>query len=695
VSAAARSILRSPRGRVVLALALAAAYALPLFVPPPPVPPAVPEPDWTWLQRIVPGVPPAWVGLRLAALALAALLLASVVRAPVARLPAASGTPSPGRAGPVLWAALLLAGLHAAYTLAGPDPGRAGQALHLLVLFAPAALLAGAALRGGPGRAAARGCPAGLLPAGVVVAVWSVLAALAVHGSLRPADVVDTWSGLDTLARAAADSRNLLRESDLPGVPGTYLFLQGVAWMGPGRLPADLGSVQLVHLLWLAGAGMGVGWLATRIAAPSTAPVASAALLFAPFTLLIPFQAAPFFLGIVMTTAMLAALVGVHAGRSPAALAALGATLGLAVSMPPVWPMAACIGALAVLSLARRPRLPPAAIGVAGLCLVSGGLPGLPDSADLAAMTAAYTEARGSWVGLELLVMGQFPPNSPSLWQLGEPAWFDIPLASLLAPFVVPRTPLRLWGDALFDPVATVLSAFGIAVCLRHAWRHPASFGLLLLLAVGLAPGFVSSFDRPSHTRLFTAPVPLALLAAVGLEALRRALAPRGDAGRAGVAAALGVALVVALSGSLLFHRVTPSLLAQSSLGIALRALGERRPEGGAAVLAHPPPQDTHWLYVHEIAGQVPDPPLPVLVWDGGAVLGARKPEVVFWSPGLELDEGVAEAVCARWPGAVVYRLWDPVGVSSSWAARRAATAWTPALPAGRWQQRACPGPRG
>jgi len=687
--------VRDSRRRIALALVLTGAYAIPLFVPPPPVLPAVAGPEWSWLERLFPGVPPAWVALRLCALALAAGLVASTVRTSVGRLTSVPGSPPPVVPKAALAAALGVAAVHALLTVAGPDPGRGAQALHLVALFVPA-LLVGLASSRTSALAAKRAALARLVPVAAVVGVWVLIGVLAVHGSVRPADVVDTWSGFDALVRAASDSRNLLRESDLAGVPGTYLFLQGVAWMGPDRLEPGLAAIQAIHFFWLAVAGIAVGWLAARLVAPGTAAVATAALLFSPFVLMIPYQTAPFFLGIVMTSGLLVAALGVHVRRSPAALIALGALVGIATAMPPVWPMAACVGLAAIVSLTRTPRLPAVAVAVAALCALTGALPGLPDAQDLAAMSAAYTEARGSWAGLELLVMGQLPVNSPILWQMGAPAWFDIPLGSLLAPFAIPRTPLRLWGDALFDPVAASLAAFGLAACLRHGRRHPASLLLPILLAVGLAPGFVSSFDRPSHTRLFTAPVPLALLSAVGFEALRRGLWPRSGSTAAGSASGVVVAaLLIALSGSVLFHRVTPPLLAQSSLGIALRALGDRPPEGGAVVLAHPPPKDTHWLYVQEIASQVPDRPLGVVPWGGSAALlapdGTPRAELFLWSPGLEADEHVMRAVCARWPAAALYRLSDPVGVSSTWAVRPAGAGWTPALPPHQWHESGCP----
>jgi hypothetical protein len=70
---------------------------------------------------------------------------------------------------------------------------------------------------------------------------------------------------------------------------------------------------------------------------------------------------------------------------------------------------------------------------------------------------------------------------------------FDIQLATLLMPFAVPRTALRLTGDVLVEPVSAALAAIGIAIALFRARRDRLSATAIAVLAVALLPSFAGS----------------------------------------------------------------------------------------------------------------------------------------------------------------------------------------------------------
>jgi hypothetical protein len=187
---------------------------------------------------------------------------------------------------------------------------------------------------------------------------------------------------------------------------------------------------------------------------------------------------------------------------------------------------------------------------------------------------------------------------------------------------------------------------------------------------------------------MFGAPVPLALLAGVGFAWLQGALAPA----RPRAAAVLAVA-AIALGGTLLFDVVNPRILRASWLGITIEALENERPRPAAVALAHGGSHDLSWLHVGRIAREVPREPLPSLRFEDAASLehAARAEiELLAWSPALEADAKISAAVCARWPGAALYVLWDRPRLSRALVARPAGPGWSPALPAGRWERRAC-----
>jgi hypothetical protein len=276
------------------------------------------------------------------------------------------------------------------------------------------------------------------------------------------------------------------------------------------------------------------------------------------------------------------------------------------------------------------------------------------------------------------------------LLQQGSTKPIYIPLAALLTPFAIPRTPARLWGDALYDPLGTGLAACGIVVCLLGLRRSMLARGLLVLLFVALLPAFLSSSDRPSLTRTCMAPVVLSLLCAVGFEMVRRTF----SGGRRPRLFSLAASAGIAGGGILLFDFVNPRILPASSTAIALEALGPRPSPGNVTILEHAG-AEYGWLQVRRSASTIPRQPIDVVSYAGAESLDPLRETgdsqaLVVWSPGLEEHRGVSHEVCARWPKARLYTLRDRTGCSEAFAAELAGVAWRPALADDRWTASAC-----
>ena len=163
---------------------------------------------------------------------------------------------------------------------------------------------------------------------------------------------------------------------------------------------------------------------------------------------------------------------------------------------------------------------------------------------------------------------------------------------------------------------------------------------------------------------------------------------------RAGVT----VALLVAVSGAWVFDEVGPRILAQSSVGIAIRALEGAPPELRATLLAHRTDLGLTWLHLDRIGAQVPGRFLPVRPLEDETELAAtndpRRPaaDLFLWSPGLEATEHVADALCRRWPETALYTMMDRAHLSRVFAGRPAGEGFAPALPPEQWSVQGCPG---
>jgi hypothetical protein len=249
------------------------------------------------------------------------------------------------------------------------------------------------------------------------------------------------------------------------------------------------------------------------------------------------------------------------------------------------------------------------------------------------------------------------------------------------------------------------LRSIGAALCLRHlAAARAAPAAAIGLLVAGLAQGFTAQGDAVSHTRIAPTLVLMALLAALGFESLRRALAA---ARPAGVAAATAAA-AVALSGLVLFLRITPAIEPSSWLAISLEALRTRRPNADAVFLEHGDPRrfaaagpargrvphTLTWLFVEPIARLLPARPMATrTVAELERIEPGAAAPLYVWSPALEEDAAVSRTICARWPDAALYTLHDRPRLFHALAAAPAGPRWEPALPPGRWSMRRCPAP--
>lgn len=675
---------------VVRACAFAAAvlwagYALPLFFPPATANCGAPVPaDAPLSAHLFPDVPAAWVVFRLACLLGAAMAVGLAARRISVGTPLREpGAPPPANASWTL--ALVVATGHVVAGLWAGEFRRPAQLVYIAALTLPTViLLFGTRHRASNGRERA---PL-LALLGVPVAWLLLRVPLALH-SPRSASAVDTLGAFTYLEHTSSRGFNLITDGPFPGVSSIFFVLQGAGLFGPDGLPLTLPLLQLLNALWMALLAVGIAALAARLVSSYTAPVAAAFFLFSPFSLLGLLGPIAIFHGALIATGLLLLLLAVHRRRSPPAITAFGALAGVGAGHPLTLPFTLTLCAAALWSARRRPRVPVVLALTALLSFSAAVLPGLPSLAEVGTMRQSYGRGTIPWRPLEYMLLGQTSPAARDALLnegSGEPVY--IPLAALLTPFAIPRTPARLWGDALYDPVGTGLAACGIVLCLFAVRRSLLARGLLVLLFVALLPAFLSSSDRPSLTRTCMAPVVLALLCAVGFEAARRAF----TASRRPALLALLVSAGIAGGGIVLFDAVNPEILPASSTAIALEALGPNAAPPNAAILEHAGAA-YGWLQVRRAASTVPEQPVAVASYAGPASLGrfgTGSAGLILWSPGLEEQRGVSREICKRWPKARLYTLYDRTGCSHAFAAAVAGTPWKPALGEDRWSARPC-----
>lgn len=637
------------------------------------------------LARLFPGVPPAWIAVRLVALA-GAILLLSTGAAPVVRHPFAARRRATSPAPVPAAIALTIALLHAIASPWAGTLGPGGQSAYLALLLVPVAVLAlPRRVRTPRWRRA--------VPIAALVGLWVVWCLATDLGSPRVATVVDGWRGWVDLVLFASRGMNLVTQpfdADLAGVGAILMLFHGMPLVQAGMLPLTLAAVQVQQIAWLALGAAGVAALARRLVGTGAALVAVAVFLFAPYTRFVAFFPGPFLVGPLYATA--AALLALWAcrQRSNAALAGLGAVSGVALTYPGVVPVAGLFVLVTLWQVRREWRAlwVGAAAGLASFVAVVA--PALPDVLQIGRMVDHFN-LHGTVGLLEPALLGQLPIGGfadARAAQVWRPV--DVVLGALLEPFANARLAIRLWGDAIVDPLGALLFGVGFVGCMRAALASPGAAFLVVLYVVALAPAFVSPVDRVDIVHAVVIPVPIALLAGAGARSLGRGLSPR--ARRAAAAAA---AAGIAVGGTVLFDVVNPRILPAAAPAIAIEAL--RDDDAGRVVVldhARGASDDVRWLFTGPITAFAGPFPLGFLEYDGGLLpqdgLAADGIDLLVWSPGLDADVGATRAVCAQWPAADVFELRDAAQASRVFAAHTGGRSWTPALPAHRWRRVGC-----
>jgi hypothetical protein len=682
------------RRSATIGLLLVLVYVLPLFMPPSAAWPAQPQPEWGLWERIFTEVPSWWVLGRLACLfAGTGLIVLSIRDHLPLQLPSVTagvlkeGAPPVSVRAAQLTALLLALGQAlAAFWVARFD--RRAETVYFLFLAAPAAVLAlteTAFLR-----RALRSLVSQLPMLLVVPAVWIAWYAASAWRSPRAASVVDGWLAVERFAHVAGGIQRVWSDSGTPGFTNAYMLLLGVPLFGPGKLSVTFTALQLVQLGWIVVSAVGIGVVVRKMVGKAPALVAQAAFLFSPFLLSFFYDPLPIFLNPLGTVVLLLLVLAVRESGSAAFLAAFGAVAGFSATNPPVVSMVVLLCFFMAYSVSRLPRIPWIAAATAALSCIAARLPGFPDLETLAAMTHRYTTGRGQLSSMVLILLGQDSPGGTmDALSAGRPGLLDIPVGALLSPFAIARTPMRLWGDTLFDPLGTTLMAIGLGLCVLYV-RQRASLFVLALLAAGWAPAFISGSDAVSHTRLSPALPAFALLAATGFEALRRTLVPTW---RPRVAAAC-TAATIAGTGIAIFDGVNPRILPASWLATSLEAIGTSEPRADAVFLQHDGTWDVTTLHGSRIAALVPARPFPTRTFGEFERMQATAEDtsqsVYFWSPGLERDAAVSRAICDRWPAAALYTLLDRPGLFRAFAAAPRRDVWQPDLPPKRWTVSSC-----
>jgi hypothetical protein len=676
--------------RLWAALALILVYVLPIYWPPAATPLEAPSVGASLSERLFPGLPAAWVWIRLLALLSGALLLAR----PLADATNDStGTGNVARAAEpqtiVSSAALVLAFVLLGAGLWASDFGRSAQIGYLAATFLPALVLFAAA----PSRHRELRPPATVVAAlAALMASWFLLRVVPAWHSPRAASATDMWLNFRWLMEAAASDRNLLASRSEISATDAWMLLAGVDLLGPGASLPAFPVVLTIGALWLlAGAaalavlcGVTIHWWAGVVAA--------AALLFSPLCLSLALSPAPFGVPIAVGAAMLVMLWRFYTRRSAAALAGFAALASIGATQLHLLHVSLLGVAVAILLALERPRVRPGALAIALCGFLMPTVPGVRQLPSVDQMRQNYVSRHWQWAGLEDVLHEQRGllrhPTPDELMYTGVAAPLDIQLGTLLMPFAVPRTALRLIGDVLLEPFSTALAATGLAIAFVRGRRDRLSAAGIAVLAAALLPSFAGSqYDRISLTRAILLPVSMGAFAALAFHALARTLVAERHYARA---AAL-LAAMIALSGCAIFDAVNPRILGASAMELALEATGtsEHPP---TVVIAHNV-ADTDWLHVERIAAYVPSRRLMVARFAEKTDLAtppADGAEVFLWSPRVEEDTGFSRAICATMPSATLYVLRSRSGLSRLYAAARDATTWLPSIDPTRVTTSAC-----
>ena len=693
----------------VVAVTCALVYVLPLFAPPPAAAPELAAASGLpLLVRLFPGWP-AWLTLvRLGAALLAVGATVFALRPAAASPPEVMTTHTPAAprlAASLVWSLTLVVAYVAIASgqIALPSGGQVARWMPvawLAALLVPPLLLG----RPSPGRSEAGGS---MWPTALVVLAWSAWRFLDGIGNVRSAEIVDLWPGFEWLRVAVIDGRNVLFEAVQPGLPSTSLLFLGLPIFSALAVTPSLATIQAIHLGWFALDAALLGALLRRRWSGRAAAVGVAVFLFSPFVLTLALSPSPYGVFLFFVVVALLLLRRLFDTGCPTTLVALATVAGLATMSAHLLPFVLVGGIGVAVWLARRePGTPPLVWASAALAFFAAAAPHLPGPTALAAMSEAYVDARASWPVVERVVQGQRslfePPGPDFLWKTGEWRPLDVAFGALVSPLAVTRTPLRLWGDTLFDPLGALLALVGALVGLKHtrggsAKRGAAFAGRVdpapaLLLLLSLAPAaLASAFDRASVTRNLASPVAMAICAAAGAHAL--AAAP--GLARFGRTLAPILVLAIALPSAWLYDVVNRRILTSSWLAIAIEAVAPARPAGRIVVADHGGLYRMPFLHAEGIAHGVASPPFEHWLFDGdlGTVEEGGEPALLILSPALEKDANLLGRICARWPAARVFTLVDRSGWSKVLVAAMDGAAWTPALPEDRWSDRPCAPP--
>jgi hypothetical protein len=548
-----------------------------------------------------------------------------------------------------------------------------------------------------------------------VVGAWIPIRLVASWHAPLAADGVDMFRTLGGFVRLATTDTDFLGGSmgvtggagdvEVAGVNAVQLFFEGLPLLRLFSHSPCLWWMQVVNVVWIGVAGVAVGVLAQHLVAGFAAPVAAAAFLFSPFVLMAQMMPIP---DVCMPLAVLLVLLPVLVRRtgSPIALAAFGCVAGLTTMLPSLTPMTGLAVAVVAWRWWTGPPLSRPALLTAIISFVAFSTPNLPAPEVLTAAYDWYVLKQWPMSVGEKALQGQVSPTEANWTTVDPPGTLLLIIGTLLSPFATPRNSLRIGGDVLYEPFSAALGAVGFLVCLRGAGRDWTSRYLLASLAMGLVPGFASSYDRPSLTRVYGATVPLAILAAIGTRSIL-------DAARGGAArwrGAVAATLLIAASGLVVFDVVTPRILSASTFGLLMRSVDVEWLDRVAMLTSNEPalnPPDVaerdrlwhaDWLrryhpYVDDLARCAPRRPVPIIPIEQAPRLDPY--DVVFWHPALDQTIRITEReICRRWPDATLYTIWDRAGLSRVQAARIRGDEWQPTVPADQWETARCDPPR-
>jgi hypothetical protein len=706
--------------RLLAGLALCLVYVLPIYVPPGPGWAVPPSADTPIIERVFPVVPGWWVIGRLLALLLGALLVTWTTRqAPLPMPP--SPAPVAPEPGPLAsWCALAAALLHVASLPWVRSLPPAGQGIFILWVFVPSSILLGSRWRawlappGLTGRVAR--WPPALLVSLALVTAWGIVRfAVSWHSPLA-ADCVDMFRTLGGLVRLATTDANVLTESmgvtegvgdiEVVGVNAVQLFFSGLPLLRLFSHVPCLTWMQAFNVFWIAVAALVVARIGRVIAGGELRPVVVAAFLSSPFILMCQLLPIPL---VAIPAVCLLVLLPLEFARSasPIVLVLLGAVGGFTVTLPSLTLMTGVAGLFVLWRLWVGPRPPWIAVATGAASFVAICMPNIPSGEALAAAYDWYVLKDWPMGVGEAALQAQLSPTEGHWTRAQPPGTLLLMISTLLSPFATPRNSLRGWGDTVFEPVGAALSAIGLLVCLRAATRHANARLLLVFLAASLIPGFVSSYDRPSLTRVYGSIVPLCILSGLGfasvLDALRVSRLRAWPVGLASVG--------ILASGMVLFDVVNARILSQSTFGLLMRSVDVGLLDRVAMLTSsgealHPPGVDPRvsgredwqweadWLryyhpYVDDLARCAPRRAIPIVAIEQWGEV--ENYDLLFWGPALEQTIAIGQRrICGKWPDATVYSLTDRAGLSRVYAVQIGGEPWTPALPRSQWATTSC-----